>query len=47
MAVIESNSDEDLFTKKRFPWTGSTSVGSYLVSTFASQYAWASKLIRK
>jgi hypothetical protein len=47
MAVIESYSDEDLFTKKRFPWTGSTSVGSYLVSASASHYAWASKLIRK
>lgn len=47
MAVIEAYSDEDLFTKKRFPWTGSTSVGSYLVSTSSSHYAWASKLIRK
>ncbi|NNC39056.1 MAG: ClbS/DfsB family four-helix bundle protein [Acidimicrobiia bacterium] len=47
MAVIESYSDEDLFTKKRFPWTGSTSVGVYLRGASASHYAWASKLIRK
>lgn len=44
--VIETYSDEDLFTKKRFSWTGSTSVGSYFVSASSSHYAWASKLIR-
>ena len=47
MAVIESHDDEDLFAKKRFPWTGSTSVGSYLVSASSSHYAWAFKLIRR
>ncbi|MDR9452257.1 MAG: ClbS/DfsB family four-helix bundle protein, partial [Acidimicrobiia bacterium] len=47
MAVIESHSDEDLFTKKRFPWIGSTSVGTYLRGASASHYLWASKLIRK
>ena len=44
--VIASYSDEDLFTKRRFAWTGSTSVGSYAVSATSSHYAWASKLIR-
>ncbi len=47
MAVIESYDDRDLFAKKRFPWTGSTSVGSYLVSASSSHYAWAAKLIRR
>ena len=47
MAVIESYGDEDLFTKRRFSWTGSTSVGSYFVSASSSHYAWASKLIRR
>ena len=47
LAVIESYDDPDLFTKRRFPWTGSTSVGSYLVSASSSHYSWASKLIRK
>jgi hypothetical protein len=45
VSVIESYGDEDLFTKKRFSWTGSTSVGSYFVSASSSHYAWASKLI--
>lgn len=45
--VLESYSDEDLFTKKRFKWTGSTSVGSYAVSATSSHYDWARKLVRK
>lgn len=47
MAVIDRYDDPDLFTKKRYAWTSSTSVGSYLVSATSSHYAWASKLIRK
>jgi hypothetical protein len=47
LRVIDSYGEDDLFTKKRFPWTGSTSVGSYFVSATSSHYAWASKLIRK
>ncbi len=45
--VLESYSDEDLFEKQRFRWTGSTSVGSYAVSATSSHYDWARKLIRK
>ena len=32
MAVIDSYDNDDLFTKRRYPWTRSTSVGSYMVS---------------
>ncbi len=46
-AVLMSYSDDDLFTKKRFTWTGSTSVGSYAVSATSSHYNWARKLIRR
>jgi hypothetical protein len=45
--VIDSYSDKDLFAKKKFAWTGTTSVGSYLVSATSSHYLWASKLIRQ
>jgi hypothetical protein len=45
--VIASYNDEDLFTKKRYAWTGSTSVGSYATSATSSHYAWAHKLIRR
>lgn len=47
LAVIRSYDDDDLFTKRRFGWTGSTSVGSYAVSATSSHSAWATKLIRR
>lgn len=46
MEVIDAYDDENLFTKRRYPWTRSTSVGAYMVSATSSHYAWASKLIR-
>lgn len=45
--VIEKHTDQELFEKKRFKWTGTTSLGTYLVSNSSSHYAWAIKLIRK
>ncbi|MEM9339245.1 MAG: ClbS/DfsB family four-helix bundle protein [Bacteroidota bacterium] len=45
--VIERHSDEELFEKKRYDWTGSTSLGSYLISATSSHYDWALKLIKK
>ncbi len=46
-AVVAGYSDEDLATKRRFAWTGSTSVLSYSVSATSSHYDWARKHIRK
>lgn len=46
-AVVDGYSDDDLSTKRRFGWTGSTSVLSYAVSATSSHYDWARKLIRK
>ncbi len=45
--IIENHSDEELFEKKRYKWTGTTSLGSYLVSATSSHYNWALNLIRK
>lgn len=45
--LIDGYSDSDLSTKRRFKWTGSTSVLSYAVSATSSHYDWAHKLIRK
>jgi hypothetical protein len=47
MSLIERHTDAELFTKKRYAWTGSTSLGAYLVSCTSSHYDWALKLIRK
>lgn len=46
MALIETFSNEELFTKKYFPWTGTSSLGSYCVSTTSSHYDWAMKKIK-
>lgn len=46
-AIIESYSEAELWTKRYFSWTGSTSVGAYLISSACSHYVWALKLIKK
>ncbi len=45
--IIEKHLDEELFEKKKYKWTGTTSLGAYLVSATSSHYDWALKLIRK
>ena len=45
--LIEKHTDQELFTKKMYPWTGSTSLGAYLISSTSSHYDWALKLIKK
>jgi hypothetical protein len=47
MALIERHTESELFTKRRYPWTGTTSFGGYLVSATCSHYDWAQRLIRK
>ena len=44
--LIESLTDEELFEKKHFPWTGTTNVGAYCVSVTARHYDWATKKIK-
>jgi hypothetical protein len=46
-SIIEQHSDEELFEKKRYKWTGTTSLGAYLISATSSHYDWALKLIKK
>lgn len=45
--LIDQHTNEDLFEKKKYHWTGSTSLGAYLISATSSHYNWAYKLIRK
>ena len=45
--IIEEHSDQELFEKKKYKWTGSTSLGAYLISATSSHYDWAYKLIKK
>lgn len=44
--IISQHSDEELFEKKRYAWTGTTSLGAYLVSATSSHYDWALKTIK-
>jgi hypothetical protein len=46
IALIEKHSDDELFTKKMYPWTGTTSLGAYLISATSSHYDWALKTIK-
>ena len=47
MKLIEPFTDEELFTKKHFPRTGTTNLGSYCISAASSHYDWAMKKIEK
>lgn len=45
--IIGAHTDAELFEKKRYHWTGSTSLGAYFVSATSSHYDWALKVIKK
>ena len=46
LKLIEQFSDDELFVKKYFTWTGTSSLGSYCVSATSSHYDWAIKKIK-
>lgn len=45
--LIKKHTNEELFEKKRYKWTGTTSLGAYLISNTSSHYDWAFKFIKK
>ena len=46
LKLIEKFSDKELFEKKHFAWTGTSSLGSYCISATSSHYDWAIKKIK-
>jgi hypothetical protein len=46
MALIETFSNDELFTKKTFSWTGVSTLGVYCVSATSSHYEWAIKKMK-
>jgi hypothetical protein len=46
MALIETCSNEELFAKKAFAWTGTSTLDAYCISATASHYEWAMKKIK-
>ncbi|WP_067836763.1 ClbS/DfsB family four-helix bundle protein [Amphibacillus sediminis] len=47
LELIEKHTDEELFTKKRYPWTKTTSLAAYFIANTSSHYLWAQKKIKK
>ena len=37
--IVDDHSNDELFEKRRYRWTGSTSLGSYITSAMASHYS--------
>ena len=46
MALIETFSNDELFAKKIFAWTGASTLGAYCVSATSSHYDWAIKKLK-
>ena len=46
LELIEVFSNDELFTKGVYKWTGGTSLGSYFVSSNSSHYDWALKKLK-
>ena len=45
--IIEKHSEEELFEKKRYKWTGTSSLATYIRANTSSHYNWAYNLIKK
>ena len=45
-ALIEKHTDDELFSKKKYPWTGTTSLGAYFISNTSSHYDWGLKTLK-
>jgi hypothetical protein len=45
MALIKNHNDDELFTKKKYDFTGTTSLGAYFFYNTADHYNWALKTI--
>jgi len=46
MTLIDTFSNDELFIKKYFAWTGTSSLGAYCISATSSHYDWAIKKMK-
>lgn len=46
LGVIEAHTDAELFTKGRYPWTKTSTLGAYFVSATSSHYVWGVKTLK-
>ncbi|MEX2161599.1 MAG: ClbS/DfsB family four-helix bundle protein [Anaerolineales bacterium] len=47
MALVKQHSDKELTTKRKYSWTGSTDLATYLAGATSSHYVWAIGLIKR
>lgn len=47
LELVHRHSNDELFERSRYPWTGNNALGSYFVSCTSSHYDWGLKLIRR
>lgn len=47
MTLMENCTNEELFEKMHFSWTGTSTLGSYCISSTSSHYDWAVKKIKQ
>lgn len=47
LALIEGFSNEELFEKQHFKWSGTTNIGSYCISATSSHYDWVIDKIKR
>lgn len=45
--IISNHTNEEIYEKNKYKWTGTTSLGGYLISNTSSHYDWAIKRIKK
>jgi hypothetical protein len=46
MELIEKHNDDELFTKIKYEWTGTTSLGAHFIGSTSSHYGWGLKTIK-
>lgn len=46
MEMLDTFSDEQLFTKKRYSWAGTGTLASFFIANTSSHYLWANKKIK-
>ena len=47
MALVEKHTNDELFERKHYPWTGNNAMGAYFIGALSSHYDWGLKLIKK
>ena len=47
IALVANHTEDELFTRQYYPWTGTTTLGAYFIGSMSSHYEWAGGLTKK